>query len=604
MSLVMRFYREHVAPHWKKLSLAFVLTATINQASYAFSMLGKWLVDDILLIGSGEAPDLTSQMSGLWTFLAISMSLRLGTAGLGAWSGYLTSSTGQRVLFRMRSALQSKLSRLPVSYFDRYSTGQLMVRVMEDANAVQANAVNLPVNLATQLVTLGVGITLMWGISPTITMIALASLPFYALGSALFTGAISRNTEKIRNANAELQSLLEEKLTNVATIKYYAQQGSESERFWNRLSENLELSWRQNKLNTSLAVVLMIVSGIGATSVLMYGFWQYRDGAMKLGAVLACYQMAALLFGPITALANANVTVRNVSVILGRLYDVLDTKPDIEDAPNAHDIEVKGDLAFDHVSLQYLADGPIAIDDVTFEIPAGHTVAIVGPSGCGKSSIVNLLLRFYDPTEGRILLDGVDFRELKMDTVRGAISVASQDARLFSASVRENIAFGDQDIDQALIEHAAQVVGIHEEILALPDGYETQVGKGGETLGAGSIQRLAVARALIRDPKVFVFDDSVTAMSEAEEEDLYLAINEAFRDRTLVIVTNRVQTAENADMILLMREGKVVEQGTSEELKRAKGIYWRMYLHQTQRPDRVHPEVKVHTPEMIAADGA
>lgn len=599
MSLVRRFFREYVAVHWGKLLVAFLLTGAVNQAPFAFSMLGKWLVDDVLGVGQSGSNGLTTdeQISQLWVFLAISLALRTGQAGLGGLSGYLISSTGQRVLFSLRSTVQEKLTDLSLAFYDRYSTGQLMVRVMGDASAAQANAVNMPVNVGVQIVTLCVGVFLIWRISPTMTLIAMAALPLYALGSALFMGALRKNTELVRNSNAELQSRLEEKLTHVQTIQYYGQEAYESRRFLGRLQDHLKLAWRMNGLNTGLSVVLMIVSGVGATSVLLYGFWQFEAGVMKLGEVLAVYQMAALLFGPITMLTNTSVVIQTTAVVLSRIYEVLDLESDVKDAPDAVDADIHGEIRFDNVSLQYLEDGPVALKKVSFEVRNGESLAVLGPSGCGKSSIANLLQRFYDPTEGAVFVDGVDVQKLRLDTLRRSIGLAGQEARLFSGSVAENIAFGDPDVSQEEIERVTETVGLRETVAALPQGYKTTVGKGGATLGQDAVQRIAIARTLLKNASILVFDDSVSATTEEAEMDLYRSIEEAYSTQTLIIITNRVRTAETADRIAVFREGELVEFGSPEELKGQRGIYWRMFLHQTERPQEVNREVRLSTPE-------
>ena len=607
MTLIRRFYKEYVFRHWGKLLIAFLLTAAVNQAPYGFSMLGKWLVDDVLQVGGkGKAAEvapenvvpLDEKYEGLWLFLAVSLGLRLSTAALGGVAGYLTSGAGQRVLFRLRSAVQEKLSNLPLSYFDRYSTGQLMVRVMDDANGAQNNTVNLPVNVGTQIVTLIVGIVLLWKINPTMTLMALGVLPFYAAGTALFMNPLRKNTEEMRNANTELQALMEEKLTFVPTIKYYAQEEAESTRFFNRLQENLKIGFHQNALNTGLSVVLMIISGVGATGVLMYGFWQLEAGAMKLGEVLAVYQMTALLFGPITALTNVNVQLQTTNIILERIYEVLDMKSELDDAPDAIDVaQLQGEITFENVSLRYIEGGPVALQNVSFHLPAGKTVALLGPSGCGKTAVVNLLMRLYDPTEGVVKVDGVDVRKYKLQSLRESIGLSSQESRVFSGTVAENIAFGTDGVDRTSIEHVAEVAGVHETIMALPKGYDTRIGKGGESLTQDIVQRLAIARALLGEPAIFIFDDSVSALSEEDEELLFEDIERAFVKQTLAIVTNRVRTAENANQILVMRDGGIVEQGSHEELVALKGVYWRMYLHQTQRPGAVMAEPRLHTPQ-------
>ena len=615
MKLIRRFYREYVLRHWGKLLLAFLLTVTANQAPYGFSLLGKWLVDDVLQVArkgnvavvqpEQSTPPVSTEdkFEGLWIFLAISLSLRFGTAGFGGISGYLTSSAGQRVLFRLRSQVQTKLSNLPLSYFDKYSTGQLMVRVMDDANSAQNNTVNLPVNVATQFVTLIVGLVLLWEISPTMTLMALGVLPFYATGAMLFMRPLRKNTEAMRNANAELQSLIEEKLTHVATIKYYAQEAAESTRFFKRLQQNLRIGFQQNALNTGLSVTLMIISGLGATGILLYGFLQLQDGTMKLGEVLAVYQMTALLFGPITALTNTNVQLQTTRIILERIYEVLDMENDLSDDGEGMVVDtLRGDITFENVSLRYIEGGPVALQDVNFHLPAGQTLAVLGPSGCGKTAVVNVLSRFYDPTEGRVLIDGLDIRTLNLQDLREQIGMASQEARIFSGTVAQNIAFGDPDIERSAIEHAAQVAGIRDAILELPKGYDTPIGKGGESLSQDVVQRISIARTLLGDPAIFVFDDSVSALSEEAEELLFENIEKAFEKQTIIIVTNRVRTAENAHQILVMSEGHVVEQGSHDELVAQKGVYWRMYVHQTHRPDEIAPEPRLHEPDEMMVE--
>jgi len=434
-------------------------------------------------------------------------------------------------------------------------------------------------------------------------LMALGVLPFYATGAALFMRPLRENTEQMRHANSELQSLMEEKLTFAPTIKYYAQEDAESTRFFNRLQENLKIGFQQNALNTGLSVVLMIISGLGATGVLLYGFWQLQDGTMKLGEVLAVYQMTALLFGPITALTNVNVQLQTTGIILTRIYEVLDMKSELEDAPDAIDVvDLKGEIAFEDVSLRYVEGGPIALQNVNFHLPAGQTVALLGPSGCGKTAVVNLLSRFYDPTDGRVLIDGQDIRKFKIQSLRESIGMASQESRIFSGTVAQNIAFGDDDVDRSVVEQVAQVAGIHEYILTLPKKYDTPIGKGGKALTQDVTQRLAIARALLGGASMFIFDDSASALSEEDEELLFEDIEQAFARQTLVIVTNRVRTAENAHRILVMRDGGIVEQGTHDELVSLKGVYWRMYLHQTQRPGTVAAEPRLHTPEELRVD--
>ena len=635
MNMILRFYREYIVRHWRKLLIALLFTATLNQAGFAFSMLGMWLVDDILRVGRSapalvvvepgesamteefveedlfaqdvvrepadeelvafeetpEEMERSRQRRGLFLFVAISIGLHLAAAVLGGVSGYLSESTGQRVLYRLRLNLKRRLTQLSPAYHSNQQIGQLMVRVLDDANAAQANTVNLPVNTITYLVTLGMGLTLLWRLNPGMTVVALCILPLYAMASLLFMRAIRTNTERIRTANADLQSVVEEDLTLMGTIKAYSREGAEVGRFFTQLRNNLLLAWRQNKLNTGLSVTLMIISGLGTTGILCYGFLQIRDGAMPIGAVLAFYSMTGLLFGPVTSLVNISVILQTTKVILSRVYDVLDATSDVKEVAEPVKLDpIRGEVSFHNVSLRY-GLGPVAVRELTFHCKPGERIALLGSSGSGRTTVAHLLLRFYDPNEGTICLDGVDLRELPLAQLRSSIGMASQEERLFTGTIRDNIAFGAMGVlPEDEIERIATVVGIHEIIAALPDGYETRVGKGGQSLEHSLVQRIGIARVLAGNPALLFFDDSASTLADEEEVALYDAIRGVFAGRTQFIITNRVQTAQTMDRVLILRSGSLIESGTPEELLSARGTYWRMYLHQTSRPDTLPME--------------
>ncbi|MDX1681868.1 MAG: ABC transporter ATP-binding protein [Phycisphaeraceae bacterium] len=643
MKLLLRFYREFVLQFWRPILIALLLTATLSQGGFAFSMLGKWLVDDVLEVGraaavqvdtnqGSESPDAETEPTttdpagpvsddpspsstsepvsssttvassappvvdpdkarGLLYFLLISLGLHFVVALMGGIAGFLVSSVGQRVLFRVRMALQRRLLGMSMAFYNRQQTGQLMVRVLEDANGAQANTVNLPVNIAAHLVSLAVGLWLLWRLNPTMTMIALGVLPLYAIGSAVFMVPLRHNTDNVRRANADLQSLIEERLSLISTIKSYAQEMAEGRRFFRRLRQNLAITWRQNALNTGLSVTLMLISGLGATAILLIGFINIRAGRMQLGETLAFYQMTALLFGPITALANTYLVIQTSSVLLQRIYDVLDTHPDLAEPESPVEPEViRGDIAFENVSLRYSDHSAIAVNDVTFTAPAGSRVALLGTSGSGRTTIANLLVRLFDPDTGTVRLDGVDLRDYRLERVRRAVAVASQDARVFAGSIHENIAFGAEDATDDQVARAADVAGAHDPITQLPDGYQTRVGRGGMELPSTLLQRIAIARTLISDPAVLVFDDSASALSDTAEINLYDRISEAFANRTQLVITNRVRTAERCDQVIVMRDGQIIEQGNPEDLLARKGTYWRMFIHQTHRPGTIPVE--------------
>lgn len=601
MSLVWRLIRERIRPHARAMVVRFLIAATVASGPYAFSFLGKWLVDDALQVtGPPKSPaqakgsDTTGGMSVEWKaktpdqklrllaiFLAASLGIHLAVTGLSALSEMLNSRTVHQMAFDLRSDVHEKLQQWEMGLFTREQVGQLMTRTLDDTAGIPGNLTNLVINLSTQAAMLVLGLVLLLRLNVTMTLIALTALPFYAITCWVFLPRIRRNTEEIRDRNAAFTGKVIEKLSNVLTIKNYAQEGREAKQFQQTLDGNLDAARHQHRLNLWFGTLTTIITGVGTVAVLGFGFLNIRAGTMQLGEVLAFHQVTAQLFVPISALVGMTTVAQTLEILAKRVYGVLDAHGSLRQAPDAVEPdEFRGEIEFDHVSLRYQEGGPFSVHDVSFGIPAGTRVCLVGPTGCGKSTLITLLTRLYDPTEGAVRLDGMDLRGLKIRSLRRAVGNILHDCQVFSSTFLENLRFGTAEATREELEQAAVLVGLHETIAAQPKGYDTRVGRGGLTLSREALVQLSVARALVTKPAVLTIDDTFSSISEDVERQLRSAINTALAGRTVLISTSRLSLCEDADLIVVLQQGSVVQTGTHDGLLSVPGVYRRMYMRQ------------------------
>lgn len=601
MVLIGRLIRTYLTPHIGILMLVFIIVAAVSAMPYGFSFLGKWLVDDVLQVTGPPKPkapvestEESASVSVEWTpktteeklrllgiFFAISIGAHVVVTGLSALSELIKSRLNNGMIYALRTALHDKIEHMEMAFFAREQVGQFMTRVFDDAAGIPGNLTQLVINFFTQLAMLILGAVLLFRLNPSMAPIALAVLPFYAVTCIVFLPKIKRNTEELRVKVAELAGFVIERLSNVATIKNYAQEDREREAFGQRVDRNIGLNRRQHRLNLFFGTLTTIITGIGTLAVLFLGFLNIKAQRMQLGEVLAFYQVTAQLFVPVSALVGLASVAQTLQVLASRVYSVFDSHATLADAPDAvAPGEIRGEISFEHVSLRYEEGGPFAVEDINLSIPAGETVCIVGPTGCGKSTLLVLLTRLYDPTEGAMRIDGVDLRKLPVQTLRRAVGNVLHTTRVFSGTIGENIAYGVPDESPEEIEETARLVGLHDFIQSQPHGYKTRLGKGGITLSTEQLVQLALARALVTKPAILTVDDTYATIEEEVEERLRAVVRGVLVDRTILIATSRLSICEDADRVVVMQRGKVVQVGTHEELLAVPGLYRRMYMLQ------------------------
>ncbi len=628
MQMVWRLIRTQLKPYTRQLILRVVIAAIIASSPYAFSFLGKWLVDSALQVtGPPKAQVVADTATGtqadtqadfvtgedgqsadgadpevrqaaplgiewkartaeektrlLLIFLAISLGIHLGITALSGWSEYLNSKTVQEMTYGLRSSVNEKLATADRSIVSREQTGQLMTRVMDDAAGIPGNLTNLVINICTQIMMLILGLMLLLRLDPAMTWVAVLALPFYAVACIYWLPRLRTNTNRMRDSGAALNGHLIERLTHVATIKNYAQEEAEIERFGVVIDEQLDITRRQQNLNLGFNSATGLITSLATLAVLGLGFLKIKSGDMQLGEVLAFYQVTAQLFVPISALVGMTTVSQTLQILGSRVFSVLDTPNELAEAEDAVRLgDIKGEVAYEKVSLQYQEGGPLAVEELSCTIPAGKTTCIVGPTGCGKSSMLTLLLRLYDPNSGRILLDQTDIRHVQMRQLRRSIGVVSATSTQFSGTFAENIAFGVPKAKRDRIVSAATVADLHDYIMSLPKSYETKLGRGGLTLEAEELAKLSLARAIATHPAILVIDNTFAALPEATERKIRANLRANRTHKTIVIATSRLSIAENADLILVMERGQIVQQGTHKQLMKVPGLYRRMYTRQ------------------------
>jgi len=520
------------------------------------------------------------------------LALSLVQGGIDFLRLYLAAYTGQRIVFGIRNAIFEHLSRLSFSFYDRARTGDLMSRVTADVDVLNdffgRAAVIVLTNLLTLVGILGVLMTWDWRLG----LLYLGLLPLIALGMWAYARRVRPAMGRVRRKLADLSASLQESLAGILVVKLFGRERFEQERVGRQSGMVLQANLQAARITSLWMPYASVVMGVGTGLVLWVGGQNVIAGLVSLGTLIGFTTYVQMLLRPIRQTGMMlSVVVRSLAAA-ERVFEVLDTQPDIRDAADAYPLPpVKGHVRFEAVSFVYDAgaEGVEALRDVNLEAAPGEMVALVGPSGAGKTTLVHLLPRFYDVQKGRITIDGHDITQVTVKSLRDAIGIALQTVFLFDASIGENIAYGNPHATQQEIKRAARVVQMHDFIQSLPLGYGTPVGERGVWLSGGQKQRIALARVLLTDPRILILDEPTSSVDADTEWRLQQALQEVRAGRTTFVIAHRLWTVQQADQILVLRAGRIVERARStparsahEALMAAGGFYHQLYELQFQ----------------------
>jgi subfamily B ATP-binding cassette protein MsbA len=425
-------------------------------------------------------------------------------------------------------------------------------------------------------------------------------LPIYVVNFMMFQKPIRRAAEEARDQYGEVYGILSESVSGIRVVKAFAREQHEAMRFVQELRNGVNLQIRLARLRTMLGVISGLLTGLAATAVLYFGGMKMvNSGTMSLGDLMAFNQWLGMLYGPVIALVTVNDTLNWVLASIEHIFETLDTVPDLEDAKDpARLTELKGYVELENVWFAY-EPGEWVLEDISLTAEPGKVVAFVGPSGSGKTTIVHLIPRFYDPTEGRVLIDGVELPTISSQFLRRNIGMVLQENFLFSGTLRDNIRYGRPEATDEEVVRAAMAANSHDFIMEFPDGYETVVGERGTRLSGGQRQRIAIARALLRDPRILILDEATAELDSESEALIQEALERLMKDRTTFIIAHRLSTVMNADQIIVLDQGRVVERGTHAELATAGGLYAKLCEVQFKRAqDKIDEHVMTAAREM------
>lgn len=490
---------------------------------------------------------------------------------------YLVSFVGQRVVIDIREALFEKFQRMPLAYFDRHQTGEIMSYVTNDVQALQNALVDKLIEFVTEASILIGSIVLMFYLDWKLTLITLITVPLVGQAMKIFGRKLKKSGTVIQERLADINSLLQESIAAVRVVKSFVRERYEIERFRRQNELNFQAEMKNVQLSSLLTPTVEFLAAITVTIILWIGGYEVVQGEITAGSLVAFLTYAVNLANPVKRIGRIYGAVQRAMAAADRVFDVIDMEETIHDREGAVPLpEIEGRVAVKDVSFSYKEGAP-ALSHVSLEASPGQLVAFVGPSGAGKSTIANLIPRFYEVNEGVIEIDGHDVRDVTLDSLREQIGIVPQETMLFSSSVRENIRYGRLDATDEEIEEAARAANAEEFILQLPEGYETKIGERGLNLSGGQRQRIAIARAILKNPRILILDEATSALDTESEKIVQAALDKLMVGRTSFAIAHRLSTIFNADCIYVIDGGCIVEQGTHAELLAAGGLYSTLY---------------------------
>jgi ATP-binding cassette subfamily B protein len=568
----LRRLAELLAPYRWRVVAMFISLVAATGAALAPAPLAKLAIDDGIRRHDTSALD--------WIVGAFLLSAILYAVASYAQT-YLVGWVGQRALQDLRLRLFSHLQRLSIGFYSRNRAGVIISRITNDVEALDQLVEDGMATLFQSGLTLIGVVVILFVLDAHLALLTFLALPILAVGGLVFRIASADAYRLTREKIAAITGYLQETLSGIRVVRAFGQEPRHIGRFEELNEENRAANMTTVSLNAAYFPGVEFLSALVTVEILVIGGLEVINGHTSTGVVFAFIAALNNFFDPIQQLSQLYTTYQSGMAALDKIFDLLDEQPDLVDAPGAADLPtIRGELRFDHVWFRYGPgddDDAWALRDIDLTIAPGETVALVGETGAGKSTFAKLVARFYDPTEGRVVVDGHDLREVTTQSLRSQMGIVPQEGFLFSGTVRENIAFGRPSASDEEIAQAAHAVGADGFIAALEHGYDTQVGERGVQLSAGQRQLLAFARALIADPRILVLDEATSNVDVHTENVIEQGLRRLLAGRTAIVIAHRLSTIQRASRIVVLEHGRIVEQGTHEELLEAQGHYWRLY---------------------------
>lgn len=559
---------KYAKPYWNLLIISGISLIAIT----LLNLIGPWMITDLMEILTGD--DFSAASMGPITNITIIIA---ATYLLKVVFRFLNSYIGHKAAWNlvadMRVRVYDHLQKLSLRFYQDKQTGQLMSRTINDTATFELLIAHAVPELFTNvLVVIGVAIIL-FNMNVYLALMTLIPVPLLFLGSWIFIKKIRPNFRAAQGNLAELNATMQDNISGMKEIQVFNQQGSEKSHIKKKAYSYTEAILHALKLSAVFHPTVEAISSFGTVIVVFIGSQLALGGSLSVSEIVGFLLYLNLFYTPISALARVIEDLQQAMAGADRVFEVMDTEPDIKDSPEAKDIAgSRGEITFENVSFNYIDSMPV-LRDISFHVKPGEMLAIVGPTGVGKTTIISLIARFYEPVSGRVLLDDIDLKDITLSSLRNQISIVLQDIFLFNGTVAENIAYGCKDATIDEIMRAAKVARADDFILEMPQGYDTVIGERGVRLSGGQKQRLSIARAVLRNSPILIFDEATAAVDVETEEKIQQAIQELAMNRTIIIVAHRLSTVKRADKIIVIHDGKIVETGNHDELVSYNGVY-------------------------------